>query len=720
MTPSGNPPLLISMPEIAELAGVQRPVVTTWRRRHPDFPAPAGGDRGSPRFDAWQVMDWLVATGRSDRSRVEPDLHLYLLGGLATDTSGHRGGLAPRELVATLTALVCLRQLDDEPLAPGEGSSGERPSSPARPWQVAADLRDRAAKADPEDRLLRTEVDALTGRHAWLAAATDVLVEAAWGCRQAYERVLAARHRFGAADLYVDAVTPATAGLLAGLSGAREHAAEHGTIRVANPAAGAGDLLMAVLDQVPEDATITVAASEPDPFLARLLRRRLAVRGIPEHEWEVRSGDRLPAGAGPPDVLVTRLPYQPWEERDGADPLADVERLTHELQPGQTTVMLGPADLLVGPLPPYRAAMRTRNALLSSGRVEAVIHLPGGLVPFRPAYRTAAWVLRREDPSPWEGRVLLADVSDRPLTPQVADALVWDVVTWRRDGHRPEQHLRAHATQVAVSELVAPHVSLTTRRPRRLDDLARPAQAVTRIVELEAALDPPAAGAPARPAVRTGAAASEEPAEAPRRTVGALVRNGWLVVRRGIRLAAKDIGGDGHHRVIGPPELTGAGPVGARMIDRGVLASEYPRATLTEAGDVVVTLAPRYGVHLDRDGLAVVEFPARVLRIPSSAGVPLTPRVLAALLVSLPETGHPTARAPSAVRGPVKLADVPLPLPPADEVAELDALLAAADARRDLARRELDTLDELCRTATTGLVHGTLTLAGAPRPHDDR
>ncbi len=40
--------LLISMPEIAELAGVQRPVVTNWRCRHGDFPPPADDQAAQP------------------------------------------------------------------------------------------------------------------------------------------------------------------------------------------------------------------------------------------------------------------------------------------------------------------------------------------------------------------------------------------------------------------------------------------------------------------------------------------------------------------------------------------------------------------------------------------------------------------------------------------------------------------------------------------------
>jgi hypothetical protein len=88
--------------------------------------------------------------------------------------------------------------------------------------------------------------------------------------------------------------------------------------------------------------------------------------------------------------------------------------------------------------------------------------------------------------------------------------------------------------------------------------------------------------------------------------------------------------------------------------------------------------------------------------------------VLAAILAALPHAGHPTTRAAGAVRAPTRLVDVPVPLLPASEVERLDGLLAAAEARRERARREIAMVDELCRIATTGLMDGTLTMAGAP------
>ena len=69
--------------------------------------------------------------------------------------------------------------------------------------------------------------------------------------------------------------------------------------------------------------------------------------------------------------------------------------------------------------------------------VEAIIRLPGGLIPFRPGYETALWVLTQARDSRWRGRVLLADVSDRQLTHEVISDLVEDVITWRRDGYPP-------------------------------------------------------------------------------------------------------------------------------------------------------------------------------------------------------------------------------------------------------------------------------------------
>ena len=83
-----EPALLMTMTDIAELADVRRPVVTTWRRRHADFPAPAGGDESQPLFDPHEVAAWLLATGRISRERAEQELSLFTLTGLAARYDG--------------------------------------------------------------------------------------------------------------------------------------------------------------------------------------------------------------------------------------------------------------------------------------------------------------------------------------------------------------------------------------------------------------------------------------------------------------------------------------------------------------------------------------------------------------------------------------------------------------------------------------------------------
>ena len=188
---SAGPTLLMSMPEIAEFAGVQRPVVTNWRRRRLGFPAPVAGDKGHPLFDARQVADWLVMTDRKNRIDIEPELNLYTLAGLARSYPG-------TDLVAAATALICLRYLIDPNEALADGTD-----------DVMAALHERAAAVDPDDELLLSEICDIPEDAGWVARLVDELVESAWDCHQASEHIMTSRHRFGPTALFENAVTPA-------------------------------------------------------------------------------------------------------------------------------------------------------------------------------------------------------------------------------------------------------------------------------------------------------------------------------------------------------------------------------------------------------------------------------------------------------------------------------------------------------------------------------
>jgi len=769
---------LISMPEIAELAGVRRPVVTTWRRRFPSFPAPVReplARSGSPLFEANAVVDWLVATGHGARRVDAAELRLYQLRTLAER-------MPARLLVGTATALICLRHLDDDEsltdgrLADSDGDDAGR--------ELVAGLSAKARRVDPDDRLLLAEILALRPADAgWLAPAIDELVEAAYNTTDAFERLLAIRHRLDVPELYADAIVGELARLVVKLSGVAERLVEideatgsstldvgasgPGVVRAADPAAGGGDLLRAVvaavqhqIEEIGEAGDLRLSGVEPSRFLARLARRRLVVAGLAARFIDIRaSAGRRPAGTrheagkaaaarstGGPDVVVTCLPFQPAESRDGTDVLADVRGIAEGLGPGQTAVVVGPAEVLVDALPANRSVTRRRDELLRTGLIEAVVALPGGMVPFRPAYRTALWVLRRDDAAPARGRVLLADLADRELTAQVVESLAVDVTTWRRAGYRPELHGRTFASQALITSLVSspgqPPAALTASRPAG-EPARRAAHAVARIRELEHQLDWPAGiagsgaevgGSGAAEADTTSLSTVSPPLVAERDgarpvatvSLGRLARTTGpdgpaLRILPGARIAAVDVsfghagpstGGPVTHRLVGAPELTGRTQLGGRQISLYVLVGEYPRAQLTERGDVIVTLNPRFGVMVDEEGSSVVEFPARVLRLTPAGLETMTPRVFAALLTA----AAPAERTPGAVRGPRKLADLQVATLPAEVAGRLDVLLVAADARRGAALRELDLLAELGRITVGGLADGTLTLIPPIQP----
>lgn len=686
---AGSAPLM-TMTDIAELAGVQRPVVSNWRRRSLGFPEPVGGDERQALFDPRAVTDWLLATGRVDRERAEQELSLFMLTGLAARYDGP-------DVAAAVTALICLRYLagEYEPLSDGV----DDPVATAR--ALALDL-------DPDDRVLLDEIRAIPSAANWLVSLVDEFVEASWNCRDAFERVMAARHRLNAGALSAVAVVPPLTRLVAELSGATERARRGGPVLVADPAAGSGDLLAAVLHLLGPDSPPAIAAAGTDPVLTRLIRRRLLVQGVPLTDMDVVAGTDLPDGLGDPDVIVTQVPYQSGEVRDVNAVLDAVGDVAVRLSPGRFGVVLGPAAVLTGDLPPFSAGERARTGLLKGDMVEAIIRLPGGLVPFRPGYETALWILTQARDSRWKGRVLRADVSDRELTDEVIRDLVEDVVTWRREGYTPGAHRRVYGAQVLVRDLVDPPrpllVSERPSSPRERETDAN--RRITAITQCGVDLDRLAAMATAdRRHVGTEALAAADLHPA-METIGALTRSKRLTLRGGTRIDPAHIVPSGTHVVLGTEEVLGIRRPGGRQVDREIFARNYPKSRLTEPGDVLVTTIPRPGAMVDSHGYAIAEFPVRILRIPPAETEQFTPRVLAALLFA----GSSGDRASGAVRAGRAIEEQQVLLLPPERVRALDQILAQLHARRDLAERELDVLDELQHVVTGGLIDGTLTL----------
>ncbi|EYR62686.1 hypothetical protein N866_06260, partial [Actinotalea ferrariae CF5-4] len=172
-------------------------------------------------------------------------------------------------------------------------------------------------------------------------------------------------------------------------------------------------------------------------------------------------------------------------------------------------------------------------------------------------------------------------------------------------------------------------------------------------------------------------------------TLGRLIDLGHLRLLPGNRMAEDDLAdGTGGVTVHTFQTLTAPLP-SRRSIDRLHLAAAYPASRFTQAGDVVFCTAPRPTALVDRDGLAVVAAPVRVLRVASSAPPGLVPEVVAHAVRTAP--GHGDWRA------------WPVPLLPTAQAATVRDALTEVDAARLALTARLAALDDL----TAGLVEAT-------------
>lgn len=690
----------VTSSEVAALARVKRPVVTNWARRHPDFPAPIVYENGRPLFDGHEITDWLLDTGRGnagqDDLRAEFTLH---------SINAWRDTMPAGALVAALTALICLRQQLDRPVAEG-------------PWQ---DVLDRAAHLDTDDTFLLTELRAVPPELGpALATLADDLTDAAYNPAEAFEWVMDARRRLGAHDLAADSPAPALAKAFARIAGIAT--LEAGSV-VAVPHVRAGDFLAALHDEADPESGHTFLAADTDPGLARLTRRRMLVRGVYEFQLDVADGpdrsgmDLAVDDFGDPDLLLCALPYESAETRDPRTALERVQACTDLLSDGRAAVILGPAAALIDPLPPRGAADLLRRSFLTEGLLKAAVSLPEGALPYRPGYRTAIWVLARTPRDERKGRILLTDLSAQPLIEPVLDDLAEDIAIWRGADwtidprHEPRHGAVLHATDLAErpgTAFSARSRSAANRYSRKVTELP------ARISELEVRLETLTEQARhdgGNSSLRTHATLRPEDKPVRRTTVGHLIKSRRLRKLPGHRIAAEHITGKGHYPVLGPDEITGAARIGSRRIDREILFTAYEHAVFTEPGDIVVTANPRFDAVVDEEGLSVVVYPARVLRVRFEAIRPLRPRVLAALLRAA-AAEHP--RAAGAIRAPRRIEDFAILELEPDEAQRYEDLLTQI-ARRSAALREQTTiLEDLTRLTAAGLHDGTLAIAPDP------
>ena len=675
-TVNAPPAMLISLADVARLAKVQRPVVSMWRSRgaatHSPFPEPKERIGAQARFDAEQVVAWLELTGKGNNRDARADLAALVS---LADLSSLSGDV----VFAGLTALLALKAVTGEQLG---GLDPEK-------------LLDLADDADPDNSFLLREVTQLGVDRSRLAAHVDALCDAAFSPAGAFERLMidrSRRHLPGDAASLRDQAR----GLVAQV--VRALAVEAG-IRPAllvDPTCGGSDLLVTTARLYDDELAPSAMTTDQDTPACRLARRRLRVHDI--HRTDLHFNDAGAFELSQPAVLMAHLPA-PGSPSMGAEVMLEaIDNIAVQMDDDQRTVVIAPAALLTDRLPDQTCA-QLRDRVLRLGRVRAVVRLPKGLVTERPRQQLAMWVLGPSyaDVAADERWMMLADLANVPLTADVVDDLVTDLVASTGD----EAMVRAHAFRftrmVQTRVVLASRGNLVEVAPRV--ERAHSGSAADLAVRI-ATLNDQLRKSPAVGQLDFDVAPNpdlDNLTTAQHITVGAALVSGSLHVVAGNRLDSADMHATNGARVIGPAELTGPSRSGDRHVDRLTFASSYGASRYTEPGDVVFCTSPRVAAMVDDRGGSVVVSPARVLRVDRHKPHGLLPHLLAADINSV---------APQAKQWRLwRLRRVP-----AEQRSSLHDTLNAIHAQRDAALERVSQLDQLAALLTAGVTDTTLTI----------
>ncbi|MFJ9717747.1 N-6 DNA methylase [Streptomyces sp. NPDC101213] len=397
------PGVLVSRPDIARLAGVKRPAVTNWERRHADFPTAVNPGADIERFRADDVLAWLSeravpanarrpgeAAGTTYGDRFRAGLSGGAVGGLlraverfaGPEADRLRGSMPLDRYLYWLLYLVMNQIVEpDDGLANAVDTFRESD----REHDLPEDVFPRHLLAELADTLGRTPAGSAQESRA---AFDHVLV--LW--RAAYARE-------GGAFFTPPSVSRVMAGALA--------AVRPGAVRVHDPYGRTGELLVAYLDAVAAQcgsALPQVRGRVPERLERQVAEWNLRVH----HGGSVRLGEgrltpALAPFADPPgafDVLLTNPPFgrrledvaPPSYWTYGAARRTEFDWLQYVvslLAPEGRAAVLLPAGASFN----AGAAETVRAGLVEAGAVECVIALPAGLFTLT-AVKTQIWFLR--------------------------------------------------------------------------------------------------------------------------------------------------------------------------------------------------------------------------------------------------------------------------------------------------------------------------------------
>ncbi|MEV1064704.1 N-6 DNA methylase [Streptomyces sp. NPDC050263] len=440
----------VSRSDIARLAGVKRPAVTNWERRHTDFPAPVeGGDLD--RFRADQVLEWL--SGRTiPSSALEP-------GELTGTTYGDRfrAGLSGHRSGSLLSAVEQLAGPDAERLRGRLRVSAYLYALLSLVFvQIRKSDRWSHFVKDPETALRDLKGPGQEYGEAPLPEVVRILDSnppvSADESRQAFDRLLEFLRNTdtrAAEEFY----TPLSVSRVM----ARALAAQGSAKRLHDPFCRAGELLAAYLDAVAEQGggvPESVTGRAPSAEETELAQMNIELHGA--RRPRVLPGSRYPARnddfgdlPGPFDAVITNPPfgsvgpwpgYNPRHWRYGESRSGEFDWLQYVVSclapEGRATVLMPAGAASRG-----SAEQQTRARMIEDGVVECVMSLPARLFELT-QIQTHIWFLRAPRGRPEQ--VLFVDGSDlgsmatrtrRALSEEDVDRLVGAYTSWRESGH---------------------------------------------------------------------------------------------------------------------------------------------------------------------------------------------------------------------------------------------------------------------------------------------
>ena len=589
MTQTSRVALMLSMVDIAQLARVQRPVISMWRTRYRHdsvpFPAPADSRDNQDLFDAQEVVEWLQETGRGNNPDAAEDMALF-----ASEA---------RDNFDLVTALLTLRALS------GETLTGMHPD----------DVLDLAEEIDPDDEFIFSELDHAASTLEPLLSYVDQLVDSAYTAPAAFEKLMDERPRFQRTEALFDSKALALVAVAAkSLSGSSQAFAE------ATP--GGSDLLLAITKRFDETASLTLSHLASPVDSGRLTQRRLHIHASSQDNIAIGS----PGVYLPGQITVAHFPAVLHSNFSDVQVMTAIDDIALDLGSSQAAVVLAPARLLTDKLA-SGSALQIRDTLLRSGKIRAIVRLPAGLLKSHPRQHLALWLLGKEQTDiaindRWGS---VADVSTTELNSATIQDLIADLLTtWQSPAEVRARAFR-FARFVKTSLLLAGDGNLTRLPAPRTTNASASSDVAETLVKVEGLLE-----AINNTAVSGFLEIGVEPGDGhalPTETIEELLKSKHLKMLPGTRFQVHDItAGDGFS-VIGATELIGTNT--GRSIDRLVLAANYPHAPLTEPGDVIFSTSGKPRAWVDSEGLNVVEYPARILRISAKSQYGLIASVVA-------------------------------------------------------------------------------------------